>query len=92
MALTSPLPNLCTPPEEKGKEEKGREEEGGSVAPKAKDKEGGDPKPRPLHKTCSLFMRNIAPNISQAEIVAVSSWGAGLSGGCRPPKIPATPS
>uniref|UniRef100_A0A8V5GXL3 Uncharacterized protein n=1 Tax=Melopsittacus undulatus TaxID=13146 RepID=A0A8V5GXL3_MELUD len=32
---------------------------------------GGDPKPRPLHKTCSLFMRNIAPNISQAEIVAL---------------------
>ncbi|XP_010572885.1 PREDICTED: serrate RNA effector molecule homolog, partial [Haliaeetus leucocephalus] len=56
---------------EKGKEEKGREEEGGPVAPKAKEKEGGDPKPRPLHKTCSLFMRNIAPNISQAEIVAL---------------------
>ncbi|XP_074898315.1 serrate RNA effector molecule homolog isoform X1 [Buteo buteo] len=57
--------------EEKGKEEKGREEEGGPVVPKAKEKEGGDPKPRPLHKTCSLFMRNIAPNISQAEIVAL---------------------
>ncbi|KAM8986014.1 LOW QUALITY PROTEIN: serrate RNA effector molecule homolog [Ara ararauna] len=61
--------------EEKGKEEKSREDEGGSAPPKAKEKElggaGGDPKPRPLHKTCSLFMRNIAPNISQAEIVAL---------------------
>ncbi|XP_063178282.1 serrate RNA effector molecule homolog isoform X2 [Chroicocephalus ridibundus] len=60
--------------EEKGKEEKAREEEGGPAAPKAKEKESGggtEPKPRPLHKTCSLFMRNIAPNISQAEIVAL---------------------
>lgn len=36
----------------------------------AKPKES-DPPPRPLHKTCSLFMRNIAPNIAQAEIVAL---------------------
>ncbi|CAN2390604.1 primary miRNA processing [Pristimantis euphronides] len=28
-------------------------------------------KPRPLHKTCSLFMRNVAPNISKAEITAL---------------------
>ncbi|XP_059573832.1 serrate RNA effector molecule homolog isoform X2 [Alligator mississippiensis] len=50
-------------------EKKGREEEEGAGAgPKAKE---GEPKPRPLHKTCSLFMRNIAPNISQAEIVAL---------------------
>ncbi|XP_066841336.1 serrate RNA effector molecule homolog [Anser cygnoides] len=40
------------------------------AAAKAKEKES-EPKPRPLHKTCSLFMRNIAPNISQAEIVAL---------------------
>ncbi|XP_053908712.1 serrate RNA effector molecule homolog isoform X2 [Cuculus canorus] len=60
--------------EEKEKEEKLREDEGGTAMAKAKEKEGGtggDPKPRPLHKTCSLFMRNIAPNISQAEIVAL---------------------
>ncbi|XP_061446152.1 serrate RNA effector molecule homolog isoform X2 [Rhineura floridana] len=42
----------------------------GEESPKAKEKEG-EPKPRPLHKTCSLFVRNIAPNISQAEIVAL---------------------
>ncbi|XP_072562547.1 serrate RNA effector molecule homolog isoform X1 [Paramormyrops kingsleyae] len=28
-------------------------------------------RPRPLHKTCSLFMRSIAPSISKAEIVAL---------------------
>uniref|UniRef100_H3C0D4 Serrate RNA effector molecule homolog (Arabidopsis) n=1 Tax=Tetraodon nigroviridis TaxID=99883 RepID=H3C0D4_TETNG len=29
------------------------------------------PRPRPLHKTCSLFMRSIAPNISRAEIISL---------------------
>ncbi|KAM4620980.1 serrate RNA effector molecule homolog isoform 2-T2 [Polymixia lowei] len=29
------------------------------------------PRPRPLHRTCSLFMRSIAPTISKAEIVAL---------------------
>uniref|UniRef100_A0A3Q3M2W1 Serrate RNA effector molecule homolog (Arabidopsis) n=1 Tax=Mastacembelus armatus TaxID=205130 RepID=A0A3Q3M2W1_9TELE len=29
------------------------------------------PRPRPLHKTCSLFMRSIAPTISKAEIIAL---------------------
>ncbi|NWY22966.1 SRRT protein, partial [Aphelocoma coerulescens] len=51
-----------------------------TLSPPQKPKEGvpgaapggvPDPKPRPLHKTCSLFMRNIAPNIAQAEIVAL---------------------
>jgi len=30
------------------------------------------PRPRPLHRTCSLFMRSIAPTISKSEIIAVS--------------------
>ncbi|KAH0626042.1 hypothetical protein JD844_000745 [Phrynosoma platyrhinos] len=54
---------------EKPKEEKATTKEG-EESPKAKEKDG-EPKPRPLHKTCSLFVRNIAPNISQAEIVAL---------------------
>uniref|UniRef100_A0A3Q3ANK2 Serrate RNA effector molecule homolog (Arabidopsis) n=1 Tax=Kryptolebias marmoratus TaxID=37003 RepID=A0A3Q3ANK2_KRYMA len=29
------------------------------------------PRPWPLHKTCSLFMRSIAPTISKAEIIAL---------------------
>lgn len=42
-------------------------------------------RPRPLHKTCSLFMRSIAPSISKAEIVAVRVMapygGLGCGGG-----------
>ncbi|NXB40241.1 SRRT protein, partial [Eulacestoma nigropectus] len=51
--------------------------EGGARRPQNKDGEGAirggllGLGPRPLHKTCSLFMRNIAPNIAQAEIVAL---------------------
>lgn len=55
-----------------------------AAALKAKEKEA-EPRPRPLHKTCSLFMRNIAPNISQAEIVSVRPGGGGgrnLPHGC----------
>lgn len=37
-----------------------------------KPKDDQPPRPRPLHRTCSLFMRSIAPTISKAEIVAVS--------------------
>lgn len=48
--------------------EKPKEEE----REKPKDVAGLECKPRPLHKTCSLFMRNIAPNISRAEIISVS--------------------
>ncbi|KAJ7313296.1 hypothetical protein JRQ81_004584 [Phrynocephalus forsythii] len=55
---------------EKPKDEKAVAKEGEGSPKQAKEKEG-EPKPRPLHKTCSLFIRNIAPNISQAEIVAL---------------------
>lgn len=53
--------------EEAVKEEKPKEEE----KEKAKDGPALECKPRPLHKTCSLFMRNIAPNISRAEIISL---------------------
>ncbi|XP_061300455.1 serrate RNA effector molecule homolog, partial [Pezoporus flaviventris] len=55
------------PPKGKGEGAGGR----GSSGRGRRGVRGGDPKPRPLHKTCSLFMRNIAPNIAQAEIVAL---------------------
>ncbi|XP_043932940.1 serrate RNA effector molecule homolog [Protopterus annectens] len=48
--------------------EKEKEKEEEKEKPKEKDTEV---KPRPLHRTCSLFMRNIAPNISKAEIAAL---------------------
>ncbi|XP_020896176.1 serrate RNA effector molecule homolog B isoform X3 [Exaiptasia diaphana] len=37
----------------------------------AKAKEPSSPEPRPLHKTYSLFMRNIPPNISRTDIGAI---------------------
>ncbi|MGH0171212.1 UNVERIFIED_CONTAM: hypothetical protein FKN15_077736 [Acipenser sinensis] len=55
--------------ERKGKEEK-RERKGKEEKRERKGKEV-ELTPRPLHKTCSLFMRGLAPNISKAEIVAL---------------------
>ncbi|KAF4072778.1 hypothetical protein AMELA_G00251390 [Ameiurus melas] len=49
------------------KEEKQSEKE----KEEKKVKDDQPPKPRPLHMTCSLFMRSIAPTISKAEIVAL---------------------
>lgn len=34
--------------------------------------ESGEPKPRPLHKTCSIFFRNIPPSITRQEVEDVS--------------------
>uniref|UniRef100_A0A3Q1CX79 Arsenite-resistance protein 2 n=1 Tax=Amphiprion ocellaris TaxID=80972 RepID=A0A3Q1CX79_AMPOC len=48
-------------PKENSEEEKKEEK-------KPKD---DSPRPRPLHRTCSLFMRSIAPTISKAEIIAL---------------------
>ncbi|XP_061753656.1 serrate RNA effector molecule homolog isoform X1 [Nerophis ophidion] len=56
--------------EEKGGDDKPKinAEEEEKVEKKVKD---DSPRPRPLHKTCSLFMRSIAPSISKAEIIAL---------------------
>ncbi|KAG2468458.1 serrate RNA effector molecule homolog isoform X2 [Polypterus senegalus] len=74
------------PAEEEKEEEEEEEEEGETNAPiaaeskerkeeekpkeKVKDKES-EPLPRPLHKTCSIFIRSIAPTISKAEFVSL---------------------
>lgn len=64
-----------------GKDEKPKEnsEEDKKEEKKPKD---DSPRPRPLHRTCSLFMRSIAPTISKAEIIAVSLKAAGVCS-CR---------
>ncbi|XP_072114632.1 serrate RNA effector molecule homolog isoform X4 [Mobula birostris] len=57
--------------EDEPKQER-KEEEKLKEKPKEEKKETDvTPKPRPLHKTCSLFMRSIAPNISKAEIISL---------------------
>lgn len=60
--------------EENEDEEKQKQKEREKEKEKEEKKPKDDlpPSPRPLHKTCSLFMRNIAPSISKAEIIAVS--------------------
>ncbi|KAG8538135.1 hypothetical protein GDO81_023244, partial [Engystomops pustulosus] len=57
-------------PGQNGQEESPKKEEEEEEKPKEKPKEEVV-KPRPLHKTCSLFIRNVAPNISKAEITAL---------------------
>ncbi|CAL8276179.1 unnamed protein product [Arctogadus glacialis] len=52
--------------EEEDKEERVKEEREEKKKPK-----DDAPRPRPLHKTCSLFMRSIAPTISKTEIVSL---------------------
>ncbi|XP_034034535.1 serrate RNA effector molecule homolog isoform X2 [Thalassophryne amazonica] len=72
------------PVKKKEVEDKEEEEDGEEEAEEVKPKEANEedvkeekklkdeaPRPRPLHKTCSLFMRSIAPTISKAEIVAL---------------------
>ncbi|XP_017292448.1 serrate RNA effector molecule homolog isoform X1 [Kryptolebias marmoratus] len=54
--------------EEDGEEDKAKSEEDRKEEKKPKD---DSPRPWPLHKTCSLFMRSIAPTISKAEIIAL---------------------
>nr|XP_033780450.1 serrate RNA effector molecule homolog isoform X6 [Geotrypetes seraphini] len=59
---------------ESGKPADEKESAGDSKEKKEEEKPKEKPdevKPRPLHRTCSLFMRNIAPNISRAEIIAL---------------------
>ena len=36
-----------------------------------KMEEDSGPKPRCLHKTCSIFLRNLAPTITKQEVEAV---------------------
>ncbi|XP_069806081.1 serrate RNA effector molecule homolog isoform X3 [Dendropsophus ebraccatus] len=65
----SPKPESQTQNGREGSPKKEEEEE-------EEDKQKEKPKeevvkPRPLHKTCSLFIRNVAPNISKAEITAL---------------------
>jgi len=38
-----------------------------------KSESDGEPKPRALHKTQSIFLRNLVPTITHQEVEAVSS-------------------
>ncbi|XP_078585527.1 serrate RNA effector molecule homolog isoform X3 [Branchiostoma floridae x Branchiostoma japonicum] len=57
-------------PAEEGKEKEGIDEEKEKAEEKPPETPP-QPSPRPLHKTCSLFLRNIAPLITKAELVSM---------------------
>ncbi|XP_013993180.1 serrate RNA effector molecule homolog isoform X2 [Salmo salar] len=59
----------CEADRKKIKDEKPKERE--REKEEKKPMEDQPPRPRPLHRTCSLFMRSIAPSISKAEIIAL---------------------
>lgn len=62
-----------------GKEEKGGRLSGEEQDEKKEEEEGAEVKkeeeqtnkPRPLHKTCSIFLRNLAPTITKVEVEAM---------------------
>ncbi|KAG8430694.1 hypothetical protein GDO86_020125 [Hymenochirus boettgeri] len=65
----SPKPKSETP-NQNGRAEESPKKEEETEKPKEKPKEE-TVKPRPLHKTCSIFMRNVPPSISKAEITSL---------------------
>lgn len=56
--------------EEEVKQPKPDQEVPEESKPKEEDK-NEEPQPRPLHKTTSIFLRNLAPNITKQEVEAV---------------------
>uniref|UniRef100_A0A671WB39 Serrate RNA effector molecule homolog (Arabidopsis) n=1 Tax=Sparus aurata TaxID=8175 RepID=A0A671WB39_SPAAU len=60
------VPSLSSNDEEEKPKENVEEDKKEEKKPK-----DDSPRPRPLHRTCSLFMRSIAPTISKAEIIAL---------------------
>lgn len=57
-------------PKDKEKKDEEEEDEG-----KMEDE---DPRPRALHKTASIFLRNLAPTITKQEVEAVSCFSVFL--------------
>ena len=71
-------PTVLPPVEEKKDEDNEAEAKtNGEKEDDNKEKEEGEEKkdeekPRPLHRTNSIFLRNLAPNITKQEVEAVS--------------------
>ncbi|CAN7988874.1 unnamed protein product [Ixodes hexagonus] len=56
---------------EEDKEAKADKEEGKGEEGEEKKGEDGKGRPRPLHRTCSIFLRNLAPTITKLEVEAM---------------------
>lgn len=50
---------------------KEQEKNGGGEEEEGKEEDDEDPKPRALHKTASIFLRNLAPTITKQEVEAM---------------------
>lgn len=57
--------------ESSSKPEKAEEQEAGQGDAPAKAKAEEKARPRPLHRTCSIFLRNLAPTITKMEVEAM---------------------
>jgi hypothetical protein len=57
--------------EEEGEEKKNGDDEKMEEDKKEEEVDDGEPKPKPLHKTSSIFLRNLAPTITMQEIEAM---------------------
>lgn len=53
--------------------EKREGEENSTLEPVEEGEERDEPKPRALHKTLSLFLRNLAPTITKQEVESVGA-------------------
>ena len=65
------LTEFCSISEAKPKEDGKVSEE--KDVDTTQDDEDTSPKPKALHKTCSIFLRNLAPSITKQEVEAVSN-------------------
>ena len=69
-SVTSPDPKPEEKPEENGNKKEPKSDGEESEDKKVEEMEGDD-KPRALHRTTSIFLRNLAPTITKAEVEAM---------------------
>ena len=58
--------------DEPEKDEDTKEGEDGEEGQEQQEPDKEDPRPRRLHRTTSIFLRNLAPSITKQEVEAVS--------------------
>ena len=71
-APRSPDSKPVESPADDEKETEEKKEEDSKEKEEAKDEKNGEPQPRELHRTASIFLRNLAPTITKQEVEAVS--------------------
>ncbi len=67
--VEAPEPNEANPTKEDGENDKVMDDDDGKIEEKKEN--GGPVQPRELHRTASIFLRNLAPTITKLEVEAV---------------------